>query len=195
MAYVAEELQLVTATAAGQRGEDGAAEPLTGDPQEDESKDPRRCAARAGAWCRVAVSFLGVAGPLLARPQKDEAERPLVPLLQQAVLDARVPVILGNTVEGPQWARVVLEKLVSVLDGVVSKMPGPTLRAAVAIVSKFFLQNLTVLQRHERFDQLWLMVLRLLMLFIKQGTDSKDAEVEEIATETLKNILCILINA
>merc|ERR1719214_375222 len=33
------------------------------------------------------------------------------------------------------------------------------------------------------------------MLFIKQGTDVHDAELEEIGTETLKNLLCILINA
>jgi len=63
----------------------------------------------------------------------------------------------------------------------------------VALVAKFFLQNLPTLQRHECFGQLWLMVLRLMLLFIKRGSDDRDAELEEIATEALKNLLCVLL--
>merc|ERR1712048_183181 len=37
------------------------------------------------------------------------------------------------------------------------------------------------------------MVLRLMLVFVKRGTDGRD-ELEEIATEALKNLLCVLLN-
>jgi len=152
-------------------------------------------AVHASAWSRVAVSLLGCSGALLTRPAaSNDSDQPLVLLLKQALLNVRVPQLLGSTAQGPYWARATLEKLVSVLTTAASAgAPIPCLREAVGLVAKFFLQNLQVLQRHECFSQLWLMVLRLMLLFIKRGSEGHD-ELEEIATETLKNLLCVLLN-
>eukprot|EP00434_Breviolum_minutum_P022521 symbB.v1.2.019869.t3/scaffold1647.1/size107771/5 len=39
-----------------------------------------------------------------------------------------------------------------------------------------------------------LMVLRLMLQFIKRGSDDRDAELEEVATETLRNLLGVLVS-
>ena len=38
-------------------------------------------------------------------------------------------------------------------------------------------------------------MLRLMLQFIKRGSDDRDAELEEVATETLKNLLGVLARA
>jgi len=160
--------------------------------------DACRAPARAAAWSKVAVTLLACAGPLLGRSAGDEGDIRFVSLLRHTMLDGRVPTLLGAIAHGPLWARNVLEKLVTVLTGIVSSgAPLSVVHSAVSLVSKFFLQNLQALQRqpkHESFGQLWLMVLRLMLLFIKRGTDDRDTELEEIATETLKNLLGVLMS-
>merc|ERR1719361_1301616 len=89
----------------------------------------------------------------------------------------------------------MMEKLVSVLTSAVTQgSPQLVVREAVSLVAKFFLQNLSTLQRHEQFGQLWLRVLRLMLQIIQRGGEERDNEVEEIATETLKNLLCVLLS-
>merc|ERR1719291_272783 len=90
------------------------------------------------------------------------------------MLTARVPLLLAGSPQGPYWARLVLEKLVSLLTGAVtSGAPLLAVRDAVSLVAKFFLQNLHTLQRHDCFGQLWLMVLRLTIKSIKRRTMSQ----------------------
>ncbi|CAE7228164.1 GBF1, partial [Symbiodinium natans] len=152
-------------------------------------------AAKAAAWSRVAVAMVNFVGPAVGRPNTEEPDLQVLPLLKQSLLHARVPSLLAAGNHGPFWARSVLEKLVSVLTGpVTSGAPLTVVREAVSLVSKFFLQNLQTLQRHESFGQLWLMVLRLMLQFIKRGSDDRDAELEEVSTETLKNLLGVLVS-
>jgi len=153
-------------------------------------------AARAAAWSRVAISLLSYIGPALGRASRDdEADLHVIAFLKHSMLSARVPLLLSGAKDGPYWARLVLEKLVSMLTGSVSSgAPLSVVRDAVSLVAKFFLQNLHTLQRHECFGQLWLMVLRLMLLFEKRGRDDRDAELEEIAAETLKNLLSVLLS-
>merc|ERR1719362_494119 len=102
--------------------------------------------------------------------------------------------MLGTSEQASCLVAQVLEKLVAVLSSTVnSGAPLSVVREAVTLVSKFFLHNLQVLRDYECFGQLWLQVLRLMLLFIKRGTDQRDAEFEEVATETLKNMLCVLL--
>jgi len=156
-----------------------------------------RQAAKAAAWSRVAVSMLNFLVPLVGRPvTTEEPDLQLLLLLRQTLLQGRVPALLASGPYGPFWARSVLEKLVSVLTGpVTAGAPLPLLRDAVSLVSKFFLQNLQTMQRHDCFGQLWLMVLRLMLQFIKRGSDDRDSELEVIATETLKNLLSVLVSS
>jgi len=150
---------------------------------------------RSVAWSRVAVALLGYVGPFLGRPMAEDAEQHPVLLLKQVMLSVHVPSLLSASAHGPFCTRLVLEKLVSSLTGAfASGAPLSIVREAVSLVAKFFLQNLHTLQRHECFGQMWLMVLRLMLLFIKRGTDDRDTELEEIATETLKNLLCVLLS-
>eukprot|EP00435_Cladocopium_sp_Y103_P059122 s9_g21.t1 len=151
-------------------------------------------AAKGAAWSRVAIGMLNFVGPAIGRPM-DEPDLLVLPLLKQSLLHARVPSLLAAGAHGPFWARSVLEKLVSVLTGpITSQTPLKVVREAVTLVSKFFLQNLQTLQRHDCFGQLWLMVLRLMLQFIKRGSDDHDAELEEVATETLRNLLGVLVS-
>eukprot|EP00927_Polykrikos_kofoidii_P038382 TRINITY_DN32726_c0_g1_i1.p1 TRINITY_DN32726_c0_g1~~TRINITY_DN32726_c0_g1_i1.p1 ORF type:complete len:1891 (-),score=425.18 TRINITY_DN32726_c0_g1_i1:280-5952(-) len=161
----------------------------------------RLLAGQATAWSKVAIGLLGHVMPMLGRKAalaptaEDGGEQPIISLLRHTMLDIRVPPILGNAPQGPHLARLTLEKLASVLTGAASSgTPTPVLREAVPLVAKFFLQNLHSLQGQDHFSQLWLMVLRLMCSFIKRGTDDRDAELEEIATETLKNLLCVLLS-
>jgi len=158
--------------------------------------DSKRLAAQAAAWSRVMFSLLANIGPLLSRGAASNGQdQPLVQLLKHTMLNVRVAPLLCATAHGPHWARVTLEKLVTVLTSAASSdTPIPVLREAVPLVAKFFLQNLHALQRHSCFGQLWLMVLRLMLTLVKRGHDDRDAELEEIATETLKNLLCVLLN-
>jgi len=157
--------------------------------------DPSRMPALSSAWSKVAIAFLGHVGPSLARAQSEDPELQVIPLLRQTLLNVRVPTLLAGAERGPHWARLVIEKLVSTLtNGVNSGAPLAVVREAVALVAKFFLQNLHTLQRHQQFGQLWLMVLRLMLLFEKRGKDDRDAELEEIARETLKNLLQVLLS-
>lgn len=146
----------------------------------------KRLSSRGFAWSRVAIGLLANVGPQLAR-------RPLIPILKQTLLNSRVPLGLGAT--NPDGARLILEKLVSVLTTTSSGVSLSVVRESVPLVAKFFLQNLLVLQKQEGFGQLWLMTLRLMLTFIKRGSDDRDVELEEIATETLKNILHVLLTA
>ncbi|OLP84330.1 Rhomboid-like protease 3 [Symbiodinium microadriaticum] len=152
-------------------------------------------ASKAAAWSRVAVAMINFVGPAVGRPNAEEPDLQVLPLLKQSLLHARIPSLLASGNHGPFWARSVLEKLVSVLTGpVTSGAPLTVVREAVSLVSKFFLQNLQTLQRHESFGQLWLMVLRLMLQFIKRGSDDRDAELEEVSTENLKNLLGVLVS-
>lgn len=146
----------------------------------------KRLSSRGFAWSRVAIGLLANVGPQLTR-------RPLIPILKQTLLNSRVPLGLGAT--NPDGARLILEKLVSVLTTTSSGVSLSVVRESVPLVAKFFLQNLLVLQKQEGFGQLWLMTLRLMLTFIKRGSDDRDVELEEIATETLKNILHVLLTA
>eukprot|EP00434_Breviolum_minutum_P022520 symbB.v1.2.019869.t2/scaffold1647.1/size107771/5 len=112
-------------------------------------------AAKGAAWSRVAIAMLNFVGPAIGRPM-DEPDLLVLPLLKQSLLHARVPSLLAAGPHGPFWARSVLEKLVSVLTGpITSQTPLKVVREAVSLVSKFFLQNLQTLQRHDCFGQLW----------------------------------------
>jgi len=155
-----------------------------------------RCAARAAAWSRIAISLLSIISPLIVRLPLEELELQAVPLLKLVMLDIRVTQVLGECTEGHHWATVTLEKLVTVLTGAASSnAPMAAMREAVSLVSKFFLQNLPALQKHERFSQLWLMVLNLMLLFVTKGRDNQNTELEEIGHETLKNLLSVLLDA
>lgn len=154
-------------------------------------------AQAAVAWARIIASLLNFASGLLGRraAPADEGETQLVSLLKSLMLDSRVSPLLGAAPQGSHWARQILEKLVTALTSAASSgAPIPVLREAVPLVAKFFLLNLSLLRRHEHFSQLWLMVLRLMTLFIKRGTDDRDVELEEEATESLKNLLGVLLN-
>jgi hypothetical protein len=156
-----------------------------------------RMATQAAAWSRVAVALLGSIGPLLSRKDaKSSDSETLVPLLKQTLLHVNVPILLSATPHGPHWARATLEKLVSMLTTAASSgasTPIEVLRETVPLVAKFLLQNLHALQRHDRFGQLWLIVLRLMLSLIKRGSDAGD-ELETLATEALKNLLRVLLN-
>eukprot|EP00931_Biecheleriopsis_adriatica_P059142 TRINITY_DN35341_c0_g1_i1.p1 TRINITY_DN35341_c0_g1~~TRINITY_DN35341_c0_g1_i1.p1 ORF type:complete len:1704 (-),score=334.25 TRINITY_DN35341_c0_g1_i1:44-5104(-) len=153
-------------------------------------------AAKAAAWSRVAVSMMDYVAPEITRQRStEEPDLRIILLLKQTLLHVRVAPLLASGLHGPFWSRSVLEKLVTVLTGpVTSGAPLPVVREAVTLVSKFFLQNLQCLQRHECFGQLWLMVVRLMLQFVKRGSDERDTELEEVATETLKNQLSVLVS-
>eukprot|EP00929_Paragymnodinium_shiwhaense_P086749 TRINITY_DN47198_c0_g1_i2.p1 TRINITY_DN47198_c0_g1~~TRINITY_DN47198_c0_g1_i2.p1 ORF type:complete len:1955 (+),score=517.24 TRINITY_DN47198_c0_g1_i2:173-6037(+) len=202
-----------------QKGED----PSDGSHEEGNTRRERRLVGQAAAWSKVVIHLLALVAPMLGRKAAASASAEaegggLIDLLRSTMLDIHVPPILSSAPQGPHAARQTLEKLVSVLtNGAATgaarqsapSAPTSVLREAVPLVAKFFLQNLTTLQRNcntpdvpvkpdespnEHFRQIWLMVLRLMCSFVKRGQDDLDAELEEIATETLKNLLQVLLS-
>mmetsp|Transcript_35762 Transcript_35762/g.80384 ORF Transcript_35762/g.80384 Transcript_35762/m.80384 type:complete len:1658 (+) Transcript_35762:107-5080(+) len=149
-------------------------------------------------WSRVAVALL----QLVAGQSKGNRNfivgapvQHMVLTLNKHLLNVRVPDLLSQA-ETADCIRDVLEKLVSAITHMVSPTTPPqVIQALVGLLSKFFLQNLPLLQKNPQFDQIWLMVLRLLLLFVKQGTDASCEELSEVATESLKNVICVLLNA
>jgi hypothetical protein len=113
-----------------------------------------------------------------------------VELLRICLGDPRVYQILS-----PSQAGSTVERCASALSAVVSaNTPGGALQAALCVFARFFLSCLDMLQRHPQFDHLWLMSLRVVLLFIKRGHDDPGMEqLAEITTETLRNALQVLV--
>ena len=89
----------------------------------------------------------------------------------------------------------VIEKLTAFLTSCCgSHAPSHLLNLALSIASKFFLTNLRQVQNQPRFDQSWLMVLRLILLLHKQGRDTRDEVLAELSLETLKNVIRVLLS-
>ena len=95
----------------------------------------------------------------------------------------------------PVQAGVTVEKCASALSGIVSaNTPPGALQAALSVFVRFFLTCLEKLQIHPQFDHLWLMSLRVILLFIKRGHDEPGMEqLGEVVTETLRNTLQVLL--
>ena len=95
----------------------------------------------------------------------------------------------------PSQAGSTVEKCASALSAVVSvSTPPGALQAALCVFARFFLTCLDKLQQHAQFDHLWLMSLRVILLFIKRGHDDTSMEqLAEITTETLRNALQVLV--
>jgi len=163
---------------------------------EDDAASAAETTIRAAAWYLTAASFLEKSGPLLSQPGYTlDAERPLVPMMKHALLGVRAPILISACPTGAAWARQALEVLVAKLTGAEKEAPAAVLCDAFPLVAKFFLQHLQVLYQNEGFGQTWLSVLRLMLLFQRSGRESKNPELEVIATETLKNLLCMLFDA
>mmetsp|Transcript_83385 Transcript_83385/g.223070 ORF Transcript_83385/g.223070 Transcript_83385/m.223070 type:complete len:1655 (+) Transcript_83385:37-5001(+) len=149
-------------------------------------------------WSRVAVALLQLVAGQSKGNRNFTVGAPvqhMVLTLNKHLLNVRVPDLLSRA-DSADCIRDVLEKLVSAITHMVSPATPPqVIQALVGLLSKFFLQNLPLLQKHPQFDQIWLMVLRLLLLFVKQGTDASCEELSEVATESLKNVICVLLNA
>jgi hypothetical protein len=97
----------------------------------------------------------------------------------------------------PNQAGLTIEKCASTLTSVVSAdTPVGALQAALCVFARFFLLALDKLQKHPQFDHLWLMSLRVILLYIKRGHDDVAMEqLAEITTETLRNALSVLVAA
>ena len=95
----------------------------------------------------------------------------------------------------PLQAGSTIEKCASSLSAVVSaNTPPGALQAALCVFARFFLTCLDRLQQHPQFDHLWLMSLRVVLLFIKRGHDDPSMEqLAEVTTETLRNALQVLV--
>ena len=113
-----------------------------------------------------------------------------VELLRICLGDPRAHQILN-----PLQAGATVEKSASALSAVVSaNTPPGALEAALCVFARFFLSCLESLQQHPQFDHLWLMSLRVVLLFIKRGHDDPSMEqLAEITTETLRNALQVLV--
>ena len=113
-----------------------------------------------------------------------------VELLRICLGDPRAHQILN-----PVQAGSTVEKSASALSAVVSaNTPPGALQAALCVFARFFLSCLDQLQKHPQFDHLWLMSLRVVLLFIKRGHDDPSMEqLAEITTETLRNALQVLV--
>lgn len=101
----------------------------------------------------------------------------------------------AHQILSPTQAGTTIEKCASTLSAVVSAYtPGNALQAALSVFTRFFLTCLDKLQKHPQFDHLWLMSLRVILLFIKRGHDDPSLEqLAEITTETLRNALQVLV--
>ena len=95
----------------------------------------------------------------------------------------------------PLQSGATVEKSASALSAVVSaNTPPGALQAALCVFARFFLSCLDNLQQHPQFDHLWLMSLRVVLLFIKRGHDDPAMEqLAEVTTETLRNALQVLV--
>jgi hypothetical protein len=95
-------------------------------------------------------------------------------------------------------AVLILEKAVSVLSAVVvlPSISSSFVQSLVSIFNRFFLSVLDLLVAHPHFDQLWLMVLRSVLLAVKRGSDAQvDDGLYDVVTENLKNTLQLLVQA
>jgi hypothetical protein len=104
----------------------------------------------------------------------------------------------ASQILSPSQVGATIEKCASTLSAVVSAVqtPGGALQAALSVFARFFLACLEKLQKHPQFDHLWLMSLRVILLFIKRGHDEPSLEqLAEITTETLRNALQVLLAA
>ena len=111
-----------------------------------------------------------------------------VELLRMCLGDPRAYQILT-----PAQAGTTVEKCASALSGIVAASTPPgALQAALSVFARFFLTCLDKLQMHPQFDHLWLMSLRVILLFIKRGHDGLD-QLAEVTTETLRNMLQVLL--
>ena len=101
----------------------------------------------------------------------------------------------GHQILSPVQAGLTVERAASALSAIVSaNTPGGALQAALCVFVRFFLSCLEKLQQHPQFDHLWLMSLRVILLFIKRGHDDTAMEqLAEITTETLRNALQVLV--
>ena len=113
-----------------------------------------------------------------------------VELLRMCLGDPRAAQILS-----PAQVGSTVEKCASALSAVVAvNTPPGALQAALSVFARFFLSCLDKLQQHPQFDHLWLMSLRVILLFIKRGHDDPSMEqLAEVTTETLRNALQVLL--
>ena len=114
----------------------------------------------------------------------------VVELLRMCLGDPRAVQIVT-----PAQAGATIERCASTLTSVVSAdTPPGALQAALCVFARFFLLCLDKLIQHPQFDHLWLMSLRVVLLFIKRGHDDASMEqLAEITTETLRNALQVLV--
>jgi hypothetical protein len=146
----------------------------------------------------VGVAWTGIVGRITVRVVSvTKQKRPsgaelsdVVELLRMCLGDPRAVQILT-----PAQAGLTIEKCASTLTSVVSAdTPAGALQAALCVFARFFLLSLDKLQKHSQFDHLWLMSLRVILLFIKRGHDDASMEqLAEITTETLRNALQVLV--
>jgi len=148
----------------------------------------------------VGVAWTGIVGRITIRVVSVTKQRrptgtelsDVVELLRMCLGDPRAVQILT-----PAQAGSTIEKCASTLTSVVSAdTPAGALQAALCVFARFFLLCLDKLQKHGQFDHLWLMSLRVILLFIKRGHDDPSMEqLAEITTETLRNALQVLVAA
>lgn len=144
------------------------------------------------AWTAV-VSRINVRITAVAKQRKQTGPElsDSVELLRICLGHPKAPHILS-----PLQAGVTVEKCASTLSAVVSALitPGGALQAALSVFARFFLTCLDKLNKHPQFDHLWLMSLRVILLFIKRGHEDPSLEqLAEVTTETLRNALQVLL--
>ena len=144
------------------------------------------------------IAWTSVVARLTARVTSvAKSKKPTAPELSDSVELLRI--CLGDPravqILSPAQAGATVEKCASALSAVVSaNTPPGTLQAALSVFARFFLTCMEKLQQHPQFDHLWLMSLRVILLFIKKGHDDVSMEqLAEITTETLRNALQVLV--
>lgn len=111
--------------------------------------------------------------------------------LQEAVLEP------STTMFTPFVGIQIMEKLVACLTACCNRdSPKGVLTLALSISTKFFLSNIKQIENQARFDQAWLMVLRLILLLHRQGRgggSGGDEVLAELSLESLKNALRVMV--
>ncbi|CAD7926191.1 unnamed protein product [Amoebophrya sp. A120] len=154
----------------------------------------------AQIWCRTLIALCqNMAQLWLTLKQMTPApgSQQAVQGFFQLLIDLQ-EVVLSETVSRlytPYVGIQVVEKLVAFLTSCATQQAAPKNLSTLAlnIASKFFLLNLKHLQHQPRFDQAWLMVLRLILVLHKQGRDTRDEVLAELTLETLKNVIRVLL--
>eukprot|EP00392_Amoebophrya_sp_AT5.2_P000978 g980.t1 len=151
----------------------------------------------ASIWCRTLIAFLQNLGGLWITMRSNPPTQQVFQSFFQMLIELQ-EVALSETVSRytPFAGIPVVEKLVAFYERTIAMAaPKNLLTLALSIASKFFLVNLKSLQNQPRFDQAWLMVLRLILVLHKQGRDAGDEVLAELTLETLKNVIRVLLES